>query len=90
MDAVRKIANNFWLSPEVTGIIELYAQKADVSNSVALEQLITQCSQMVVTGVVEEVTEKDVFEDINRELEAINKKLDSLEGWQNVIYDKVA
>ena len=75
-----RIADTYFLSPEVIGIIELYAQKAGVSNSVAVEQIISQCSRMAVTGVVEEVTEKDVFEDINGELQKIDARLSWIEG----------
>ncbi len=85
-----KVMGSYLLSPEVTAIIEVFAQKANISASEAIDRMIIQCSQMVVTGTVEEVTEKDVFEDINKELEAINKKLDGLEEWQNVIYNEVA
>ena len=87
MNASEKIGSTFWLSPEVTGIIELYAQKAGVSNSVAVEQIISQCSKMMVTGVVEEVTQKDVFEDINRELKAINDRLKTIEDSTDKIYE---
>ena len=41
---------------------------------------------MVVTGVVEEVTEKDVFEDINRELGAINDRLKTIGESTDKIY----
>ncbi len=89
MESLGKIANTFWLSPEVTGIIELYAQKANISASDAVDQIIIQCSQMIVSGVVEEVTEKDVFEDINRELKNIYGKLDTIEKMNKIIYDEL-
>ncbi len=87
MESLGKIANTFWLSPEVTGIIELYAQKANISASDAVDQIIIQCSQMIVSGVVEEVTEKDVFEDINRELKSIDERLNSIEISTEKIYE---
>ncbi len=61
----------------------------NVSNSVAVEQIVSQCSRMMVTGVVEEVTEKDVFEDINRELKAINSKLETIDLNVSEIYEEV-
>ena len=79
MESQAKVAETYFLSPEVTAIIELYAQKANISASEALEKMIAQCSQMVVTGVVEEVTEKDVFEDINNELLVIDHRLKEIE-----------
>ena len=87
MKSQAKVAETYFLSPQVTAIIELYAQKANISASEALEKMITQCSQMVVTGVVEEVTEKDVFEDINKALKRIDNRLTVIDMNLNEIYE---
>ena len=79
-----------FLDPGTVATIESYAHNRDISQGEAVDEILLKCSQMMVTEVVEEVTEKDVFEDINKELKAINKKLDGLEEWQNVIYNEVA
>ncbi len=75
-----KIASTYWLNPDVAAIIEDYAQGANISVSEALDRMIIQCSQAMITGVVEEVTEKDIFEDINGELQKIDARLSWIEG----------
>ena len=82
-----RVAGTYFLSPEVTAIIETFAQKANISASEALDRIIVQCSKMAITGVVEEVTEKDVFEDINRELNTINDRLKGIEESTDKIYE---
>ena len=62
MNLQGKTMVSVFLSADTLGIIEVYAKKAYISESEAIDRLITQCAKMVVTGVIEEVTEKDVFE----------------------------
>ena len=75
-----KVAIPLFLDPATIATIESYAQNRGISQGEAVGEILLKCSQMMVTGVVEEVTEKDVFEDINRELKKIDARLSWIEG----------
>ena len=75
-----KIMTSFLLSQPVLDSVVHAAYETGISQSEIIEKIILQWSQMTVTGVIEEVTEKDVFEDINRELQKIDARLSWIEG----------
>ena len=89
MNQSGKIMTSFLLSQNVLDYVVRISHGAKVSQSEMMEKIITEWSQMAVTGVVEEVTQKDVFDDINRELKGIHERLKSIDEWQEHIYDEV-
>ena len=86
MNPQEKIMASFLLPQPVLDLVVRIAHKAGVSQSETMEKIITEWSQMAVSGVVEEVTEKDVFEDINKELKDINDRLKSIGESTEKIY----
>ena len=92
MDSQAKVAETYYLAPQTVDLINTFAQEKQMPRSQAIEVLILTASQIAITGVVEEVTEKDVFEDINKELEKIDGRLSRIEirlGDLEIGYDKL-
>ena len=79
--------SNYFLDPIAVGIIEGMAQKLEVSASEAVETIVKEFSKITLKRQAQGVTEKDVFEDINREVTTINKRLNSIEKSVEKIYE---
>ena len=84
-----KIMSNYFLDPIAVGIIEHMAQKLEVSASEAVETIVKEFSKITLKKQAQGGTEKDVFEDINRELKAINGKLETIDLNVCEIYEEV-
>ncbi len=79
--------SNYFLDPIAVGIIEGMAQKLEVSASEAVETIVKEFSKITLKRQAQGVTEKYVFEDINREVTTINKRLNSIEKSVEKIYE---